>query len=515
MPPADPNAAGPMPLLRLNRREYNNTVRDLLGVQTSPADAFPLDLDAQGFTFHRYGIVSTLDASRLQEAAETLAQGANVATLAPCAATATGTAVDTCVKTFITTFGAKAYRRPVLQAEVDRLMALYQSGKTMLTLDATGSIRLVIEAMLQSSPFLYHWELGPSPATLEGTVVKLGPYEVASRLSYFIWRSMPDQALFDAAAQNKLAADTDIETQARRMMADPKAKDTINDFFLEWLALEQVPDRPKDTAIYPQWNDALKAAMVAETTAFVSNVVFTGDAKLDTILTAKYSFVNQPLAQLYGVTGVTGTTTQQKMLDPTQRSGILTQAGFLTLTGASDGSNPVKRGRKVYEQFLCQKLPPPPNNVPPPKPPTPGLTTRQRFMEHDQQACAQGCHNLMDPIGYGFEHYDGLGAWRTTDQGLPVDSSGSIDIDGAKKTFADAVELSNILATSSEVRGCMVMQIMRFAFLRDNTMDDQASLNNAYTTFSNATYSLKELLVGVSKTRTFRYRSLAAGEVQP
>jgi hypothetical protein len=136
-------------------------------------------------------------------------------------------------------------------------------------------------------------------------------------------------------------------------------------------------------------------------------------------------------------------------------------------------------------------------------------------MEHDQQACAQGCHNLMDPIGYGFEHYDGLGAWRTLDQGLPVDSSGSIDIDGAKKTFADAVELSNILATSSEVRGCMVMQIMRFAFLRDNTMDDQASLNNAYTAFSSAAYSLKELVVGVSKTRTFRYRSLAAGEVQP
>jgi hypothetical protein len=515
MPPADPNAAGAMPLLRLNRREYNNTIRDLLGVMTSPADAFPLDLDAQGFTYHRYGIVSTLDGSRLQEAAETLAQAANVTSLAPCAAGATGTAADTCANTFIKTFGAKAFRRPLLQPEIDRLTALYQNGKTQLMLDYTGSIRLLIEGMLQSAPFLYHWELGPSPATLEGKVVRLGPYEIASRLSYFMWRSMPDQALFDAAAQNKLATEADIEAQARRMITDPKAKDTITAFFLEWLSLEQVPDRPKDTTLYPQWNDALKAAMVAETQAFVSNVVFSGDAKLDTILTANYSFVNQPLAQLYGISGVTGTATQMKSLDPTQRAGILTQSGFLTLTGASDGSNPVKRGRKVYERFLCQTLSPPPNNVPPPKPPTPGLTTRQRFMEHDQMACAQGCHNVMDPIGFGFEHYDGLGAWRTLDQNLPVDSSGSIEIDGMKKPFADAIELTNLLATSAQVRGCMVMQMLEFALLREGSTDDQASLNNAFTAFSNGTFSLKELLVGLAKTRTFRYRSLAAGEVQP
>jgi hypothetical protein len=126
-----------------------------------------------------------------------------------------------------------------------------------------------------------------------------------------------------------------------------------------------------------------------------------------------------------------------------------------------------------------------------------------------------GCHNIMDPIGFGFEHYDGIGAWRTLDNGQPVDSSGSIEIDGMKKTFADAVELTNLLATSPQVRGCMVMQMTRFALLRDGTTDDQASLNSAYTSFSNAAYSLKELLVGVAKSRTFRYRSLAAGEVQP
>jgi hypothetical protein len=225
--------------------------------------------------------------------------------------------------------------------------------------------------------------------------------------------------------------------------------------------------------------------------------------------------VTQPLAQLYGVSGVTGTAAKQVMLDPTQRSGILTQAGFLTISGASDGSNPAKRGRKVFERMTCGELPPPPPNVPPPKPPSAGGTTRQRFMEHDQMACAQGCHNVMDPIGFAFEHYDGIGAYRTLDNGQPVDASGSITLDGMKKTFNDAIELTGLLAASPEVRGCFVTQWTRFALLRAETAADQASLNGAYAAFVNGNFSVKELLVGVAKSRTFRYRSLAMGEVQP
>jgi hypothetical protein len=513
MPP-DPNAAGLMPVRRLNNREYNNTVRDLLGVQTNPADAFPLDVE-DGFLFHRAGQVASLDAGRLEEAAEAIAATANATTLAPCTAGATGTVEETCVRKFISTFGLKAYRRPPLTDEVTRLVALFQTGRTTLALDYAGGIRLLVEAMLQAPAFIYRWELGPSAATLEGNVARLGGYEIASRLSYFIWRSMPDQALFDAAAGNLLGTDAQIDAQARRMIADPKARDTVGAFVSEWLSLDQVANRPKDPMVYPQFNDALKAAMTAETQAFVGNVVFDGDSKLDTLLTANFSFVNQPLAALYGVTGVTSMTAQQKMLDPTQRSGILTQSGFLTISGSSDGSNPVKRGRKVYERFQCGTLPPPPNNVPPPKPASAGGTTRQRFEEHDQNACAQACHNIMDPIGFGFEHYDGIGAFRTIDNGLPVNSASAFNIDGVKKSFADAIELSNILAQSAEVRGCFVMQLARFALLRADTTADQASLNAAYAAFTNGGNSVKELLVGIAKSRTFRYRALAAGEVQP
>jgi hypothetical protein len=500
--------------MRLNNREYNNTVRDLLGVQTKPADQFPLDVD-DGFLFHRGGQVAALDAGRFQEAAEAIAATANATTLAPCTAGATGTTEETCVRKFISTFGLKAYRRPPVTDEVTRLVTLFQTGRTTLMLDYAGGIRLLVEAMLQAPAFIYRWELGPSSAILESGVARLGGYEVASRLSYFLWRSMPDQALFDAAAANQLDSEAAIDTQARRMIADPKARDTVSDFVQEWLNLDQVANRPKDPMIYPQFNDALKAAMTAETTAFVSNVVFDGDSKLDTLLTAKYSFVNQPLAQLYGMTGVTGTASVNKMLDPTQRSGLLTQSAFLTITGASDGSNPVKRGRKIYERFQCGILPPPPNNVPPPKPASAGGTTRERFEEHDQNPCAQACHNIMDPRGFGFEHYDGLGAYRTIDNGKPVNSASSFTIDGVEKKFADAVELSNILAQSAEVRGCFVMQLARFALLRADTTADQYSLNTAYSAFTNGGNSVKELLVGLAKSRTFRYRSLAAGEVQP
>ncbi|HEX9296524.1 MAG TPA: DUF1592 domain-containing protein, partial [Polyangiaceae bacterium] len=448
--PADPYAAGPMPMRRLNRREYNNTVRDLLSVATKPADAFPADLDPD-FIFHRAGLVSSLDADRLREAAETLASAANVTTLAPCATTGGD---PTCAHKFVETFGLRAYRRPPLAAEIDRLMALYQVGRTTLMLDYAGAIKLLIEAMLQSPAFIYRWELGPNAPTLEGQVVRLGPYEVASRLSYFLWRSMPDQQLFAAAAANQLSTDADLEQQARRMLADTKGRETVGSFFGEWLSLEQVPERPKDTTLYPEFNDALKAAMTAEMQNFVSNVVFEGDGRLSSLLTATYSYVNQPLAKLYGLTSTTTTNLQKTELNPAERLGLLTQPAFLTVTGATDGSNPVKRGRKVYERLLCGTLPPPPPNVPPPKPPSAGGTTRDRFVEHDMQACAAGCHTLMDPIGFGFEHYDGIGKYRTLDNGLPVNSASKIQLDGAAQNFKDAIELSRLLADSAEVRNC-------------------------------------------------------------
>ena len=512
LPPADPNAAGAMPLRRLTRREYNNTVRDLLDDASKPADGFPADKDSE-FGFRRAGLVSSQDFSTLRDAAESLGATAekNITKVAPCAGGA-GAAEETCAKAFITNFGQRAYRRPVAPDEADRLFALYQTGRNTLMLNYAGAIRFVVEGMLQAPEFLYHWEMGQSPATVEGKLVRLNNYEVASRLSYFLWGSMPDQALFDAARANKLGSQADVEAQAQRMLGDPRARETIAAFVEDWMGLDRIVDRPKDAAVYPEFKDDLKAAMINESRAFVANVVFDGDGKLNTLLTATYSFVNQPLAAVYGMTNVTGPDLKQMNLSPAQRSGLLTEPGFLTITGATDGSNPVKRGRKVFERVLCGVLPDPPANVPPAKKASEGGTTRERFAEHSSSICAKACHEAMDPLGFAFENYDGIGKYRSLDNGKSVDATGSVSLDGAVKPFKDARELSQHLANSETVKRCFATQLFRFAMVRNETEADRASIEAATAAFARSGYAIKDALVGLASTRTFRYRTPAPGE---
>ena len=509
--PADPNAVGPQPLRRLDRREYNNTVRDLLGDTSKPADRFPSDRDSD-FTYRHAGLVSAQDFATIQDAAESLGALAekNLATLAPCA----GGSEETCARDFATSFGLRAYRRPLDGREIDSLVQLYKDVRSApSSLTHAGGIRVMVQGLLQSPAFLYHWEGGPSAPTLEGQLVRLSDYENAAQLSYFLWGSMPDTTLFEAAANHKLGTQQELQDQARRMLADPKARDTVSEFVEEWLGLDQVAERPKDPKLYPEFKDDLKAAMIAEARAFVSQVVFDGDSRLSTLLTATYGFVNQPLAALYGLQGAQSPDLAQADLDPNQRAGLLTQAAFLTVTGSTDGSHPVKRGRKVYERILCGELPPPPNDVPPPKTADQGGTTRQRFSEHSAMACAKGCHSLMDPIGFTFEHYDGIGKYRTMDNGGVVDSTSALELDGTKKDLKDARDLVQFLSTSKLVRGCFATQWARYAFKRMETEGDRASLQAITAAFGKDGNNIRDLMIGVAASRSFRYRMPAQGEM--
>ena len=507
--PGDPNTAGTMPLLRLTRREYNNTIRDLLNDNSNPADAFPLDRESE-FLFRRAGLVASQDLETMRDAAQNVAAGveAKAQTLAPCAAGADETA---CAKKFVGGFGLRAFRRPLATEESDRLMALYQAGRSTLSLSYAGGIRLIVEGILQSPSFVYHWELGNNAPTVEGSLVRLNPYETAARLSYFLWSSMPDQALFDAAAGNKLGTVAELEAQAKRMLADAKAHDTVAGFADEWLNLDQIADRPKDPAVYPEFKDDLKAAMTAEVRSFISGIMADGDARLASLLMATTSFVNQPLAAVYGLAGVQGTAMKPMNLDSAQRAGLLTRAGFLTVTGATDGSHPVKRGRRVYERLLCGVLPAPPKDVPPAGDASMGGTTRQRFESHDKNPCTGACHQVMDKLGFAFEHYDGIGKYRSTDNGGNVDSSGSIDLDGAAHGFTDARDLSRQLAGSPTVARCFATQWLRYAFKRLDTEADHASLDTI-TGALNKSNSITDMLVGVVGTKSFRYRTPGTGE---
>jgi len=515
--PPDPTTAGVMPLRHLTAREYLATVRDLLNDTTLKLDDVPGesdDLSNNGFPFRQPTAIGTLDAANLQVAAETLAKNMStkLSTILPCTPASASAEAD-CASMFITTFGGKAFRRPLSSAETTSLNTLYQTARGTLALDFNGAIGVLLEAMLQAPGFLYHWEMDPGPAIKDGAVVQLGNYQMANRLSYFLWGTMPDATLFSAAAGGQLLTADGVQTQVTRMLADSKAQAFVADFIDDWLDVNVLASRPKDAMLYAMWNPDLANAMETEFRSFGTTAVL-GTGLFADLLTGNKSSVNQALASVYGVSGVTGTTPKAVTFDAGQRAGILTLAGFLTVTGASDGSSPVRRGHAIYTRVLCGTLPDPPGNVPPPQPPTPGLTTRQRFEMHDMNACTGACHAAMDPIGFGFEHYDGIGAFRTTDQNLAVDSSGSIALDGKMQTFADAPALARLLADSPQAQACFAKQMTRYALNRWDTAGDAWSIKEAATAFQ-ASANIRDMISAVAASRTFRYRAPAAGEVLP
>jgi Protein of unknown function (DUF1592)/Protein of unknown function (DUF1588)/Protein of unknown function (DUF1595)/Protein of unknown function (DUF1585)/Protein of unknown function (DUF1587) len=516
--PADPKAAGLFPLQRLTAREYLNTVRDLLGDTTLTVADVPNegdDTSNNAFPFRQPTPIATADASSLESAAETVAahMATKLSTILPCSA-ATAAAEPGCAAQFINTFGPKIYRRPLTPAEVTDLTALYQAGRTTLSLNFQGAIGFLLEAMLQSPGFIDHWEKDPGPPVMDGAVVQLGNYQTANRLSYFLWGSMPDQSLFAAAAAGQLTTATQIQAQATRMLQDPKAQDTVADFIDDWLDVNTVDTRPKDANVYPMFNADMAAAMETEFRSFGVSVVF-GSGLFGDLLGGTHSSVNQALAGVYGVSGISGTAPMPVTFDPTQRAGLLTLAGFLTVTGEANGSDPVRRGHSVLTRLLCGSLPNPPNTVPPVPAPTTGISTRQRFITHDQNSCTGGCHNVMDPIGFGFEHYDGIGAFRTMDPDskTAIDATGTVLLDGQTQAFPDALTLAGMLAKSPEVQACFSTQWVRYALNRWDTPADAASIQAATTAFQTSGLNIPALMIATATSRTFRYRTPDTGEV--
>lgn len=521
MAAGDPNAAGARPLRLMTAREYLNTVKDLLGDASLTTDGLPSEAEdpASQSPFHMTDNVATLDATLYRDAAEALAKSAvtKMNTLLPCAATATTTNDGGCFNTFLTTLGMKMYRRPLVAADTTRLTDMYNTAKAAapagLALNFSGAIGFVIETVLQSPEFLYHWEVDPGAAIKEGAVVKLGNYEMANRLSYFLWGTMPDQALFDAAAAGKLSDAAGVEAQARLMIKDAKAGAMFGNFFVDWLDLDTLSSKPKDPTIYAMYNDPLTTAMSNEVQSFVGAIMVGGSGRFDELMTGTNSFVNQALAAVYKINGVTGTAMKPVMMDPMQRSGLLTTAGFMSLTGSTDGSNPPRRGKAILYKLLCRALPPPPAVIPQVKDITPGLTTRQRFEEHSTNPCATACHAILDPLGFAFENYDGIGQYRTTDNNLPVNAATTLTLDGQTIPVQDARGLAAALANSDEAQTCFAKQWFRYALGRVDTAQDLASITTAATTFKTASRDVRELVVGLSTSRTFRYRTPGTGEV--
>jgi hypothetical protein len=507
-----PTNPGPTFMRRLNKFEYTNTVRDLLGVDGSPADQFPSEEKRLGFDNNATALqVSPALVEQYMLAAESLADTAvktKLSTVLPCDASGG----DACAAQFIGQFGQRAYRRPLTTAENATLKGVFDVGnKTNFN---TG-VQLVIETVLQSAPFLYRVEFGSTPAANE-KFVRPTSYEMASRLSYLVWQSMPDEELFAAADAGQLDDPTLVATQVDRMMKDPKAHDVFNHFHQQWLQLDKQKTIDKDATVFPAFSAALGPFMEQETQRFLDYVVWEGGGSLNDLLTSQVSFVNGPLATYYGVQGVSGNDFVKVNLDAKTRPGILTRGGLMAMLGKANQSDPVHRGKFVREQLLCNMLPPPPANIVIKAPEVnPNLSTRDRFAAHRTEALCNSCHTLMDPIGFGFENYDGAGRYRTTENGAAIDATGQVNQSDIPGTFDGASDLATRLAGSDQVKQCVTTSWFRYAYGRAETSDDECTLASVNEQFAKANYDLKSLVVALAGTDAFLYRNvIPAGGAQ-
>jgi hypothetical protein len=512
---AGPATVGENSLRRLGKGELGNTLRDLFPTLPATFDTnveLPADNDIQ-LAFSLPGSVSDLEVKRFMDLAE--ATIASLGTNAPgnqvaCA----GTDQTACARTFVTSFGKRAFRRPLDVVEIDDLIALYTKLRTdpQMNYGFQEALGLVVEGMLQSPGFLYRAERGLAAPQVDGTLVKFDSYEIASRLSYFIWNSMPDATLMAAADAGKLTTPDAIAEQATRLLADRRADDTFGDFITQWLELGPLKDVIKDQANYPAFNPALRDSMRAETVAFARDVLRGPSPTFANLLTAQYTFVDAPLAKYYGVTA---DASGRVNLAGTSRVGLLTQGALMAVKGNSYRTSPVRRGKFILNRLLCSTVPPPPPDVVPElPPPDPTKTLRQQMADHRTKPSCAACHDVMDNLGFAFEHFDGAGNYQVTDRGHAIDSSGSVTIDGVGSlAFRDATELAKALASTPAAHDCFVRQWLRYAIDRFEQDADAAAVKYLATSYEGSQLDTRDLIVRITRTLPFSHRAPSQGEV--
>ncbi|WP_434047449.1 MULTISPECIES: DUF1592 domain-containing protein [Sorangium] len=500
---------GRAPLRRLTRFEYNKTVRDLFGDTTEPAFSLPSEDVGNGFGNDADALsVSSLLAEQLGTVAEGVARRATatkeaLAKLAPCASDVRADSEQACARTIVERIAPLAYRRPLAAGEADELLALYTVGRTDATFDV--GIATVIEALLQSPDFLYRIEWGtPDPERPE--LRRPTGDEMATRLSYLLWGTMPDDDLRLAAQAGELSTKEGVRAHAERMIEDPRFRTTVRFFFDNLLPISNLADLERNAEAFPTFSRTLGSFMREETQRFLEHEIFEGTGTWPSILTAPYSFMNGPLAAFYGVEGVTGDEFQQVQLDTTQRLGVLTQAGVMAGTTHSNNTNPVIRGSFVIQKLMCQKIPLPTGDilerVKPPDPYT-GATARERFSQHSKDPVCAGCHQFLDPAGFPFENYDAVGQFRTTENDVQIDASGGVP--GTDVTVSGPIELVRELAQNEDVLGCFATRWAEYGYGLTLRSEDACTKTDVTAAFKASGYNVKQLLVELTQTDAFHY----------
>jgi hypothetical protein len=507
-PGAVPTNPGPVTLRRLNHAEYNNTVQALFETTLTPADDFPAD--DLGGDFDTVGSALSLAPAYVrayESAAHALvndlfaADAARRARIITCDVETGG---DACAQSILEAFARKAWRRPVTAEEVATLMTPVTTARA-LGATALDGLHNALAAVLMSPFFVFKLEIDPDLAAT--TPRRLGGHELATRLSYALWSTTPDDVLSAAADAGELGTDEQITAQVDRMLADPRAEALLDTFAAQWLEYDDLETHEVESAAFPGYGPELARSMRLEARRFIQEFLMSPTA-VGTMFNAGFTFVDNTLATHYGLPSPGAAGGEFARVDTTgaPRPGLLTLGAFLTATSLSSRTSPVKRGDFVFSRLLCQTVPPPPPDVPSlPEEGTEGLTLRQRLEQHRADPNCATCHSLMDPIGFGLENYDAIGAYRTSEGSLPIDATGTLP-DGTP--FDGALELSAALAGDGNFGRCLTKKFMTFAIGRLvlNQAEDNAWVDTLSARAAAGDNSLRSIVGSVILSEDFRSR---------
>lgn len=500
---------GRVTLRRLNKAEYNNTIRDLTGLELRLADDFPSDDVGNGFD--NIGDVLSIPPILLEKY------------LGAAEAVATAVWEDEAVRRRVfphqpesesiedrvaaarrnvSEFATRAFRRPIRPEEEERLFGIMRFAWQQDGSEAE-IFQTVTAAILSSPHFLFRVEEDPDQDDEDG-IRQLNGYELASRLSYFLWSSMPDQRLFDLASSGELTKHEVLAAEARRMLADPKSRALVDNFAGQWLQLRDVSRLMPDPGTFPDFDGALRAAMRRETEVFFEKVILEDRSVLD-FLDADYTYVNERLARHYGIPDVTGDEFRRVELTNGRR-GVLTHASILTLTSNPTRTSPVKRGKWILDNILAEPPPPPPGAVPELEEGGETLgSLREQMEQHRTNPTCASCHRTMDTLGFGMENFDAIGAWRERDGRVAVDASGELP---GGKTFNGASELMQILAQEKKEAFCKCLagKMMTYALGRGLGSYDRCAVKEAVSALSENDYRFSALVASIVTSDPFTMR---------
>ncbi len=495
----------PAVLPRLTADQYRNSLESILG-PSLPAVA--LEPDTNPYLFFNIGASTTtlseLGTQQYEEAADAITQqifgdAERRLALVGCEPEAPG---DACVEGFLEDFGRRAYRRPLLPDELSRWT---QVSVDLALPDAWEGLRLAVAGMLQSPHFLYRVELG-EPDPEDPSTLRYTSFEMASRLSFLLWNTSPDNELLDAAASGEFLDEQTLLAHAERMLDDPRANAAVQEFFAQYFDLGRLDGVTRDLDAYPMYADTLPESMRTEVQLLVDDFVFRRDADIRGIYGTRNTFVNDELAMLYGIEAPGASPISfvpVELPEDGPRVGLLTLGAFLTMNAHETEPSPTLRGKYLRERVLCQEVQPPPDDVDTNIPESEGeaQTLRERLEQHAENTVCAGCHSFIDPPGFLFENFDSIGAFRTVDiGGHPIDSTGEFD----GTPLDNATQLGPLLAQNDRVGQCVVTQLFRHAQGRLELEQEEDILTDLDERFAEDGYRFKRLLTTLVAHEGFR-----------